>query len=342
MKFGGTSVGSAERMRATAEIIRQSTDDHTVVVMSAMCGATNGLIDIADNGATPDRLLERHAATVEALGLPSSVMRHIRDVLAAASTRSETIACGELFSTAIMLAYLYKQGMDAAWLPALDYMRIDPDGNPLVEDTAARARALLRQKGDHRIYITQGFIGRDGEGRTATLSRGGSDFTATLLGEALGAAEVQIWTDVDGVYTADPRIVSAARCIPTLSYSLADTAARLGAKILHPDCVRPVMRTGCRLRVLDSFHPQAPGTLIHDACDAAGFVAVACTADGATARVSIIGNRPDVSASDVSELLGGAPATAGADHITATVDAADADEAVRTIHKYFIEQRKPI
>lgn len=260
MKFGGTSVGSAERMRATAEIIRNSGADRTVVVLSAMSGATNELLAIAA-GADAEALQQRHADTVAALGLPARVMDHIREVFAGARTEQEIVACGEQFSTAIMLAYLYKQGVDAAWLPALDYMRLDADGNPDVELTGCRARRLLHAKGDHKVYITQGFIGRNAEGAVATLSRGGSDFTATLLGEALGADEVQIWTDVDGVYSADPRVVPAAGCIPELSYELADTAARLGAKILHPDCVQPAKRAGYSLRVLDSFTPRLPEPL---------------------------------------------------------------------------------
>lgn len=338
MKFGGTSVGSAERIRATAEIIDSSDDDTIVVVLSAMSGVTNSLIAVAD-GASPDDMLRRHEETIGQLGLPQLVMQHVREVFGDAHTKAETVACGEQFSTAIMLAYLYKQGVDAAWLPALEYMRTDADGNPETEETARLVRRLMQSKGRHRVYITQGFIGRGPDGAVSTLSRGGSDFTATLLGEALGAEEVQIWTDVDGVYSADPRIVPEAHCIPRMSYAQADTAARMGARILHPDCVRPALRGGYKLRVLNSFRPEAAGTLIGPFDDTAGYIAVAGIKrpDG-LADVSLIGRGHGSDAARARHLLATDAVMAADGRITATVADDCADRAMRILHKEFIEQ----
>lgn len=342
LKFGGTSVGSAERIRATAEIVKKaSAVQPCVLVLSAMSGVTNSLLDIAGGHDGADALFGRHAAAVQELGLPRQVLFRLQEIFDQARTRDEIVACGELFSTTIMLAFLYKQGVDAVWLPALEYMRVDADGNPLPEEIKARVLPLIARKGEHRVYVTQGFIGRRSDnGAIATLSRGGSDYTATLLGEALGAEEVQIWTDVDGVYSADPRVVPLARCIPSMSYSQADTAARRGAKILHPECVRPAMRAAYRLRVLDSFHPDAHGTLIGPFDDAEGVVALACSRGEEDAVISIIGHSAALNAADfrrLSELTGVRRIRRENGCVTLVADPEHADGIMREVHRLFFE-----
>lgn len=338
MKFGGTSVGSAARIAATADIIASAARP-TIVVLSAMSGATNELLDIAHGEKSIDALRARHHDTARELQLPDDTVAAIDRILDTRASEAETVACGELLSTTLMHALLRSRGLDAAWLPALDYMRTDGSGEP---DTEAIGRLLadaMGKAGKHDMYITQGFICRDAAGNMATLSRGGSDYTATLLGEAMNASEVQIWTDVDGVYSADPRKVKGARCIPRMSYRQADTAARLGAKILHPDCVRPVRRAGCALRVLDSFHSDAPGTVVGDFKDAPGFIAVASRSagDGLT-EVSLVGSDDYVPAQEVAKYIGGGlSATSGDGYTSMLVPDDIADDVMRKMHKLFIE-----
>lgn len=338
MKFGGTSVGTAARIAATADIIASATRP-AIVVLSAMSGATNELLEIARGAKSVDALRARHHDTASELQLHADTDAAIDRILNARTTEAETVACGELLSTTIMHALLRSRGLDAAWLPALDYMRTDSCGEPDTESIARLAAEAVAAAGPHDIYITQGFICRDADGNVATLTRGGSDYTATLLGEAMHASEVQIWTDVDGVYSADPRKVNGARCIPSMSYRQADTAARLGAKILHPDCVRPARRAGCTLRVLDSFHSDAPGTVVGDFKDAPGFIAVAARSagDGLT-EVSLVGSDDYVPAQEVAKYIGGGlTATSGDGYTSMLVPDHIADDVMRKMHKLFIE-----
>ncbi len=335
MKFGGTSVGSAERMRATAGIIN-GVARPVVVVLSAMSGITNRLIAIAEGKDNREDIIRHHTETARELNV-EHISHELDSILSSAKTPSETIACGELMSTTLMTAYMQAEGVDAVFVPALDIMRLDSHGEP---DTCAirkNGHEVLERIGNHDVYVTQGFICRDSNGDVATLSRGGSDYTATLLGEALDADEVQIWTDVDGVYSADPRKVKNARCIPTLSYVLADTAARCGAKILHPDCVLPARRAGFRIKVLDSFHPQAGGTAIGPFEDTGGFVAVAATESGNEAVVSIIGRRGDHDRALVEEALPYAlRVEADRDAVKATVPVERCTEAMNTLHRLIL------
>lgn len=275
MKFGGTSVGSATRIAATTDIVT-ATRKPVVVVLSAMSGVTNMLIDGKLNEA-----LDRYMQAAEELGVASDFRKAAGKIVAAAHTADEIVACGEQLSAALAVMYMRSRGMDAVRLPALDFMALEAAGRPDTAAIASKLSAAMDHAGSHDVYVVEGFICRDSQGRITTLSRGGSDFTATLLGEALHAGQVQIWTDVDGVYTADPRYVAGARRIPRMSYEQASLAARCGAKILHPDCVQPVQRAGVSLRVLDSFHPDAPGTEIGpDAAESAdGYFAVAAVGD---------------------------------------------------------------
>ncbi|MDE6160567.1 MAG: aspartate kinase [Muribaculaceae bacterium] len=330
MKFGGTSVGSAERMAATAEIIR-SARVPVVVVLSAMSGITNRLLEVAAGSLDRSVVAAHHKKVVAQLGLDTALCDRIDEILNAAHTQDETVACGELLSTTIMQAFLSNLGIDAVWVPALDFMRTGTDGTPDTEFISEHACDALQKAGRHQVYITQGFICRDANGHVTTLTRGGSDYTATLLGEALRVSEVQIWTDVDGVYTADPRHIGGARCIPDMSFGQADTAARCGAKILHPDCIRPARRAGISVRVLDSFHPEAAGTRISDIADAENFVAVAF--DGT--YVNIIGHDRNTSASDVTNAAG--VAASECDGYIRVSAGANAYEIMQTLHDKFVK-----
>ncbi len=336
MKFGGTSVGSAERIAATADIIL-SAKHPVVVVLSAMSGATNSLLALSEGKGSQDSILERHTATAESLGLPKNICSKIHAIMDAASTPSEIVACGELLSTTIMHSYLCSKGADAAWLPALDFMSVGTDGEPDTKTIKRSAKTAIEKTGQHDIYITQGFICRDSSGAVSTLSRGGSDYTATLLGEALGAESVQIWTDVDGVYTADPRRVQTARRIPKMSYAQADTAARRGAKILHPDCIRPAERAAFPVQVLDSFHPETEGTIIGNFNDDKGFVAIASLESGNCSEVSIIGHGDAMD--DIKQRL--SPLNIfnivqNNGYVCAQVSTEEADKAMNLLHDAFI------
>ena len=191
MKFGGTSVGSAERISATADIIASAAKP-AVVVLSAMRGVTNALLAIAEGTGDRAALLDKHLDTARELGVEAEVADALRNTLGGASTAAETVACGELMSTRLMHAVLRKRGLDAVWLDATGIVSVDGDGEPDTDAIGRNASAAVNDAGVHDIYITQGFICRDAEGRVATLSRGGSDYTATLLGEALGAAATEV------------------------------------------------------------------------------------------------------------------------------------------------------
>ncbi len=336
MKFGGTSVGSAERLLATARIITSSSTP-AIVVLSAMSGITNRLLLLSEGHATREEILRHHIAAATQLGIATIVAQRLEQILESASTPAEIVVCGELMSTTLMCALLQKNGVDAVLVPALDYMRLNEKGEPDAEEIARLTTAALAAAGNHDFYITQGFICRDKDGNVATLTRGGSDYTATLLGEATGAPEVQIWTDIDGVYTADPRKVPTARCIPALSYDQADTAARCGAKILHPDCVLPARRSGLKIRVLDSFHPEAAGTTIGDFATAPGFVAVAALERGENAVVSLVGREGDDDCTRVlAALPGAAEVSATGACVQATVSLAECTAAMNSLHKLII------
>lgn len=289
-------------MTATAGIIAR-THKPAVVVLSAMSGVTNTLLATAHGNGSLEEVLEKHIATARELGVSDAVEKKLREIVDSASSESEIVACGELMSTCIMNALLQSRGIDSIWLKSTDFIVLDKNGNPDIDAIRKKTEEIFTSAGQHEVYVVQGFICSDAEGHVATLSRGGSDYTATLLGEALGASEVQIWTDVDGVYTADPRMVRGAHRIPAMSYAQANTAARCGAKILHPDCIVPAMRSGFAVRVLDSFHPEEAGTCISDIADADGFVAVAFDGE----NVNLIGDARCATSDELADVANVTP-----------------------------------
>ena len=296
MKFGGTSVGTADAIRQCVQIIKESQINwkNIIVVTSAMSGVTNLLleaIDCAEAGdlssvdAITSELHDRHFTVIKELISDSSAYRQISGeigtllnqfsslcqavtVLGEASPRArDAIASlGERMSVRLLAAALDNSGIPAEAVDASRLIRTDQhyqSANPDMESSQLLTKTNLQPIMDAgKVPVVTGFIGASPEGVTTTLGRGGSDYTAALLGVFLQADEVWIWTDVDGVMTTDPRIVPEARTIDQLSFREISELAYFGAKVLHPKTIRPVIEAGITLRVLNTFNPQNPGTLI--------------------------------------------------------------------------------
>ncbi|HEX3544131.1 MAG TPA: aspartate kinase [Candidatus Acidoferrum sp.] len=295
MKFGGTSVGDATCIARTAQIVATAARQNPcVVVVSAMSGVTNRLIEAARKAAGGDSsegahltnvLRSQHAAAVEALIQDPdgrlSIMNKIDGVLAEAKrlcdgtallreltprTLDEISSLGERLSAPMVAAAIGTLSLQSESVDATELIVTDAfhgGAEPHMELTRQKAQARLRPLLAHGIVpIITGFIGATADGKLTTLGRGGSDYSATILGAALDANEVVIWTDVDGVLTADPRLVPEARIIPVISYREAAELAYFGAKVLHPKTLNPVMQAGITVWIRNSFAPNKPGTKI--------------------------------------------------------------------------------
>ncbi|QGZ72676.1 lysine-sensitive aspartokinase 3 [Aeromonas hydrophila] len=283
-KFGGTSVANAAAMNNCADVVLANPATR-VVVLSASAGVTNllvalaqGDLDEAGQEAQLARLTEIQQAILTELGDPSDLsdlihgqLGEIRTMARQAHLHTDAeladriIACGELMSTRLFTELLRQRGVKACWQDARQLLRTDSRfGKASVDLAATRAlcqAALGPLLGDNLI-ITQGFIGADGDGRTTTLGRGGSDYSAALLAEALDAGSIEIWTDVPGIYTTDPRLVTRARPIPEISFVEAAEMATFGAKVLHPATLQPAVRQDIPVFVGSSKDPAAGGTWI--------------------------------------------------------------------------------
>lgn len=277
LKFGGTSVGSAQRMKDVCRLITDGGD--YIVVLSAMSGTTNSLIQISESIRQQDpeaaihilrTLDEKNKATCLELGIDyvvRSYMDELMDICRAPytpRTEKQIVSYGEIISTTMVCHYLQNQGFDAVLMPALDYMRLDANGEPDMNTTKALLEQSLSQYGQHKIIITQGFICRDEAGRIDNLKRGGSDYTASIIGGLLEVEEIQIWTDIDGMHNNDPRYVENTRPVPQLSFAEAAELAYYGAKILHPTCILPAKMHNVPVRVKNTMSPDMPGTLINN------------------------------------------------------------------------------
>jgi len=290
MKFGGTSVGTASRIKDVARLI--SAQKGSFVVLSAMSGVTNQLVETTgylfnrnQEGAkeTLKRLEAKHIAVARELVGDDSVDAYIHETFDAliALTRDYfsqveekiILAQGELLSTKLMEQYLLKQGVKALLLPALDFMKLDNQGEPDLNYIREHLLPLMETPAD--IYITQGFICRNAHGEVDNLQRGGSDYTASLIGAALEAEEIQIWTDIDGMHNNDPRVVENTSAVRHLSFDEAAELAYFGAKILHPTCIQPAKFANIPVRLLNTMKPEAPGTLIDNTSDIGKIKAVA-------------------------------------------------------------------
>ena len=296
MKFGGTSVGSAQRMKGVASLINDGEDK--IVVLSAMSGTTNSLVEIcgylANNnpeGANEvinklDTLYRRHINELfsteeykqQTLSLVREVFNYLRSFTKQLFTSVEEriiLAQGEIISTNMVTNYLKEQGISAHLIAALDYMRTDKNGEPDATYIKEKLTDVLASSPKAQIYITQGFICRNINGEIDNLQRGGSDYTASLIGAAIGASEIQIWTDIDGMHNNDPRIVEGTNAVRHLHFEEAAELGYFGAKILHPTCIQPAKFANIPVKLLNTMEPQAPGTTINNDADPGTIKAVA-------------------------------------------------------------------
>lgn len=283
MKFGGTSVGSAERIKNVAKLVTGK--GCNVVVLSAMSGTTNTLVEISDylykgNAAgaletinalevkynsTIDSLFDveefRQKAIVEVRGCFNYMRQFVKPDFTEVDEK-EILSQGELMSTAMMNIYLHMNGYNSEVLPALEYVRTDAKDEPDMPYIKQRLAALMAKYPDVDLYITEGYICRNHRGEVDNLHRGGSDYTASLIGAAVEAEEIQIWTDIDGMHNNDPRFVDGTRPVEYLHFEEAAELAYFGAKILHPTCVLPAKLHNIPVRLLNTLQPEARGTLI--------------------------------------------------------------------------------
>ena len=283
LKFGGTSVGSAQRMKEVAKLITDG--EQKIVVLSAMSGTTNTLVEISDylykknpEGANEiinkleakykqhiDELFATQEYKQKGLEVVKSHFDYIRSYTKDLFTLFEekvVLAQGELISTAMVNFYLQECGVKSVLLPALEFMRTDKNAEPDPVYIKDKLRAQLDLYPDVEIYITQGFICRNAYGEIDNLQRGGSDYTASLIGAAVHASEIQIWTDIDGMHNNDPRVVDKTSPVRQLHFEEAAELAYFGAKILHPTCIQPAKYANIPVRLLNTMDPEAPGTLI--------------------------------------------------------------------------------
>ena len=286
-KFGGTSVGKPERMKSIRSLITED-GQPKIVVLSALSGSTNTLLSISESlnagnaaeakskaselRAHYDQFLTELYSTPAGLGQGQAIVAKeftFIDSLIATSPytvkqEKEMVALGELLSTQIFEAFLQEEGISSALLPALDFMVIDEDNEPILKVIEQKLAAVLAPVKDKQIFVTQGFICRNPAGEVDNLKRGGSDYTASLIGGAIQAEEVQIWTDIDGMHNNDPRIVKNTFPIRELSFAEAAELAYFGAKILHPSTITPAKLKGVPVRLKNTMEPSAFGTLISE------------------------------------------------------------------------------
>jgi aspartate kinase len=303
LKFGGTSVGSPERMKKLLDIIDPA--ERQVVVLSAVSGTTNSLVEIGQAYLSGDKnnaselikaLKEKYEAFIKELYASPEYLEQGKEVIDyhfgllsnLANDLFTTIedkiilAQGELLSTTLYHVYLKSVGVHSVLLPALDFMRIDEDNEPNVDYISEHLTPLLEAQPDNKLFITQGYICRNSFGEIDNLRRGGSDYTASLIGAGIRSEEVQIWTDIDGMHNNDPRLVKGTTPIAQLSFDEAAELAYFGAKILHPQSVFPAQKYKIPVRLLNTMDPKAAGTLITNSSEKDRIKSIAAK-DGITA-----------------------------------------------------------
>ena len=300
MKFGGTSVGSPQRMKQVVELINDK--EQKIVVLSAMSGTTNMLYEIADYlykknpvGANENinMMEEKYRQHLEDLYTTDEYKQKASDFLKSEFDylRSFTkgvftmfeekiiVGQGEILSTNMVTFYMQEQGYDTVLIPALEFMRTDKNDEPDLEYIREKLKLQLEEQPNHNIYITQGFICRNTYGEVDNLKRGGSDYSASLIGAALEADEIQIWTDIDGMHNNDPRFVEGTQPVSNLNFEEASELAYFGAKILHPTCVQPAKFAGVPVKLLNTMQPDAQGTVISNKTERGKIKAVAAKDD---------------------------------------------------------------
>lgn len=286
LKFGGTSVGSPERMKSVASLVTAS-GEPTFVVLSAMSGTTNSLIEVCDY------LYKKNPEGANEVinNLENKYLQHVKELYSTDDYRKKTaeflaekfnylrsftkdiftsfeektiVAQGEILSTNMVINYLQECGIKAVLIDALAFMRTDKNSEPDMQYIRENLQTIMSANEGYQIYITQGFICRNAYGETDNLQRGGSDYTASLIGAALPAEEIQIWTDIDGMHNNDPRVVEHTEAIRQLNFEEAAELAYFGAKILHPTCVQPAKYAGIPVRLKNTENPEAEGTIINN------------------------------------------------------------------------------
>jgi len=284
MKFGGTSVGAPARMKEVTKLVT-SPNEPVFLVLSAMSGTTNSLVEISDylykknaDGANEviNILEQKYMKHVEELYSTEeykeitrnflisefNYLRSFTKELFTSFEEKSIIAQGEMMSTNMVANYMKEQGINAVLLNALDFMRTDKNSEPDPSYIKEKLTKILEENKGAQVYITQGFICRNAYGEIDNLQRGGSDYTASLIGAAINADEIQIWTDIDGMHNNDPRIVDKTEPVHQLHFEEAAELAYFGAKILHPTCVQPAKYAGIPVRLLNTMDPSAEGTTI--------------------------------------------------------------------------------
>ncbi len=299
-KFGGTSVGSAQRIKDLVKLVVSPTQK--IVVLSAMSGTTNALVEI--NNALYSKktshanelisnlknnylkviaeLYSKPESLAKATNLITNHFEYIKNFTMDMFTANEEkaiLAQGELLSTAMFHYYLEEIGIDSVLLPALNFMRIDANDEPDMNYIETNLKLELAKFSKTILFITQGYICRNSFGEIDNLKRGGSDYTASIIGAAIRSEEVQIWTDIDGMHNNDPRIVNKTHPIKELSFDEAAELAYFGAKILHPTCILPAQKRNIPVRLKNTMEPEAEGTLIANLITKEGIKAVAAKDD---------------------------------------------------------------
>src|SRR5574344_1586942 len=284
MKFGGSSVADADRIRHVASIIKAYQDKRPVVVLSAMGDTTDHLLEAADEAVKGkvniDNVAELHRTTAKELGVDDSaveeLLKELTQLLTGISmikeltkrTRDYLVSFGERMSVRMMSAYLEKQGIPATYYDAWDIGMVSDSNYMAAELLDEVWENIPKHLNDYKdgktdaIPIVTGFIAKDKNGIITTLGRGGSDLSATMIGSAMKAKEIQTWKDVDGILTADPRVVKEAHPVPEVTYEEAAELAYFGAQVLHPRSMMPCIKSGVPVRVKNSYNIESPGSII--------------------------------------------------------------------------------
>jgi len=297
MKFGGTSVGKPERMHHIVSLVSKETEP-TIVVLSALSGTTNALVEIGNLIAKGDRNSANQAIEKLEAHYQEFIKELVKDANALAKAKTiigehfeflniilkisfsealskDILAQGELLSTKLFCVYLEEQKIDHVLLPALEFMTIDQYDEPQIGSIKVKLTQLLNQYPDQRLFVTQGYICRNSRGEVDNLKRGGSDYSASLIAAAIGATTCEIWTDIDGMHNNDPRIVKKTVPVEQLSFEEAAELAYFGAKILHPASIWPAQQYKIPVKLLNTMQPEAKGTLIAEEAGSVGVKAVA-------------------------------------------------------------------
>ncbi len=297
MKFGGTSVGKPDRMLQVAELITADSEPK-IVVLSALSGTTNSLVQIGDRLAAYDKegaeqvietLYDHYKQFIQNLfktdeyrqkaltviGEHFEFLHIILKISFSEALSKDILAQGELMSTKLFDLYLEENKIDHLLIPALEFMSIDSEGEPHLSVIKHKLEAILAKHTDKKLFVTQGYICRNARGEVDNLKRGGSDYTASLIAAAIQASVCEIWTDIDGMHNNDPRVVDKTLPIEELSFDEASELAYFGAKILHPTCIWPAQQTHVPVKLLNTMEPTAKGTTIQQNVDTHGAKAVA-------------------------------------------------------------------